>query len=201
MGRMLTTATSASLLDALKQPGNQTAWQAYVDRYRPIIAGYLARTGLRPEDVEDVAQEALFEFSKAYRGGGYDPSRGRLRSWLFGIVRNAMASWRRRRAREQAAGAAVDASSAILSAIPDRADKDEAWEREWQDAVLRQCLEEVRREVEPKTYEAFELFALGDVPASDVATRLGMTQNAVFGCKRRIMDRVRELIPLMDGIL
>jgi RNA polymerase sigma-70 factor (ECF subfamily) len=56
----------------------------------------------------------------------------------------------------------------------------------------------VRSEVKPETMRAFERFALDELPADEVAAELGLTQNAVFGAKRRVLGRIRELLPLVE---
>ena len=45
---------------------------------------------------------------------------------------------------------------------------------------------------EPKTWKAFQGFLLEDRPAADVAAGLGMTVNAVFIAKSRVMARLRQ---------
>ena len=67
------------------------------------------------------------------------------------------------------------------------------WEAEWRKAVIRQCMEEVRHQVEAKTMCAFELFALRGWPVDKVAEHLGMSPNAVILAKRRVLSRMREL--------
>ena len=54
--------------------------------------------------------------------------------------------------------------------------------------------------MQAQTLEAFRLFALEDWPAEKVGAHLDMTPNAVFGAKRRVLERVRELIPLMEDV-
>jgi RNA polymerase sigma-70 factor (ECF subfamily) len=194
---MLETATSTSLLQGLKEPGNDAVWTAYVGRYRPLIVRFGRRMNLKLEEAEDLAQETLLAFSKSYCAGNYDREKGRLRSWLFGIARNQLAQRNKRRTAR--AEHPLDGGDRLEElAVPQ--DTEQAWEREWRDAVLRQCLEEIRREVNPKTFDAFRRFALEGRPADEVGKELGMSPNAVFGAKRRILERVRELRPLMEEI-
>ncbi|MEW6253758.1 MAG: sigma factor, partial [Planctomycetota bacterium] len=87
-GTLLSTTTNTDLLRGLKDPQNQTVWQQYVDRYRPLLLGCGRRVGLSHADAEDVAQLTLTAFCTAYQAGKYDRERGRLRDWLFGIMRN-----------------------------------------------------------------------------------------------------------------
>jgi RNA polymerase sigma-70 factor (ECF subfamily) len=192
-------ATNTTLLEGLKDPRNQTAWADYVGRYRPLILAYCQRCSLPPTDAEDVAQDALIAFADSYRKGGYDKARGPLRGWLFGIVRHTLLDWQRSRQRRPEVQAPVSGSqTGFLSALADEDRMTEWWEAEWRNAVVRQCLAAVRRQLEPDTVAAFELFALQGLPARDVAARLGITTNAVFIAKHRVLRRMRELQPLLE---
>jgi RNA polymerase sigma-70 factor (ECF subfamily) len=182
----------------LKNPQNRPVWQQYVDRYRPFIVGYGRKLGLTEDEAEDAAQETLVEFSEAYRAGRYDRDRGRLRSWLFGIAHNCIRNvLRRRQARERVLDSRAED---LLASLAARDDLDAVWEAEWRSAVLQQCLAEARRELQPATVEAFELFSIQGLPAAEVAARLGMTSNAVFGAKHRVLARIRSLLPLMEEV-
>ncbi len=190
----LKTVTSTHLLEALRDPDNRTVWRDYVERYRPVIVAHARRLGLADTDAEDVAQETLTAFCLAYRDGKYDRSKGRLRDWLFGIARNQLHNWCRRRRAE--APAAAD--SGVFAGLAAEDEWEPLWEQQWRDAVLRQCLEEIRVEVDPRTLAAFELFAAQGWSAQRVAEHLGVTTNAVFLAKHRILKRVRELLPQME---
>lgn len=197
--RTLTTATSTSLIEGLRDPANRTAWHAYVERYRPLIVRYARRVGVNASEAEDVAQTALMEFTSALRGGRYDRERGRLRTWLFGIVANQVRRWRERVRPREVVGDETAAGQALGAAqAPD--ELAQAWDDEWRQAVLRQCLEAVGREVQPTTLAAFERFVLDGLDARAVAAELGLSPNAVFGAKRRVLERIRDLLPLMEEI-
>jgi len=193
-GVTLITATSDSLLAGLSDTSDQTAWQAYVERYRPLLWRYGRRFGLGAAEAEDFCQDTLLAFAEGYRAGRYDRARGRLRSWLFGIARNValkhlqrtpLEGAERSRWLERAAG--EDPFAAL-------------WEKEWRLAVLRACLGEIEREVEPQTFRAFCLFAREGRAAAEVAAELDMTENAVFCARQRIVRRVRELLPSVEAV-
>lgn len=190
---MLQTVTSWTLLEGLKRADRQTVWGEYVSRYRPLLVRHFQRLGIQLQDAEDIAQETLLAFARAYGEGKYDPSQGRLRSWLFGIAHRTLRGWNRQQAR------AVPATQITQSdELPDVDHQSELWEEDWRDAVLEQCIEEVRREVEPTTFAAFAKFAREGRPAREVAAELGISENAVFGAKRRILRRIRELLPAVE---
>ncbi|GAB2822309.1 RNA polymerase sigma factor [Actinocorallia aurea] len=69
---------------------------AVYDRYFDVIYGYVAAR-LGPEAAEDVAAET---FAAAFRQRlRFDPARGEVRAWLFGITTNLVARHRRAEAR------------------------------------------------------------------------------------------------------
>jgi len=187
--------TNTALLDGLKDAANRTVWADYVERYRPLIVGYARKLGAPPADAEDIAQSALLAFATAYREGRYDRGRGRLSSWLFGIVTNQVRAWSRR-AYDGAPRVSDDGRA--LAELPADDELGKVWESQWRASLLRACLRLVASELQPQTMAAFEAFALQERPAEEVAAELGLTTNAVFGAKRRVLDRVRDLMPLMD---
>lgn len=193
------TMTGTSLLEGLRDPNNRTVWREYVDRYRPFIVRYLRGVGLSPEDAEDLAQSSLLAFSESYRAGKYERQRGRLRSWLYGIVKNELRSHYRSRGRHPDP-APLEVEESARAGLDGRSDEDldERWERECQAAVLRCCLRQIRTEVSETTYRAFELFALGDRSAEEAARTIGTTASKVYEAKRRVLARLRELEPLMS---
>lgn len=193
------TWTSTTLLAGLRDTGNREVWESFVRRYRPLVLAAVRRHGVPAQDAEDVAQSSLETFCRAYAAGEYDRGRGRLRAWLFGIVHGQVRTWRRRAHAAPRAGATeIDARLAGIES--DEAGLEAIWEDEWRQAVLRECLAQVAREVEPATLRAFEATALEGRAVEDVARELELTANAVYGARRRVLARVRELLPLMDEV-
>jgi len=197
-GGTLATVTSTTLLEGLRDPGNRTVWLDFVERYRPLVVGYGRRAGLSNDDAEDLAQQSLLAFSQAYRDEKYERARGRLRDWLFGIVANQLKNQRRARARR--AERLPETRSGEPVEVAGESELEHLWEDEWQSAVARECLAQVRREVSATTYRAFELYALGDRPAEEVARELDLSPDAVYGAKRRILRRIRALQPFVEDV-
>jgi RNA polymerase sigma-70 factor (ECF subfamily) len=196
--REFATVTSASLLAGLRDPSDTARWERFVERYRPLIVRFARGLGFAADDAEDLAQEALLAFSKAYLAGRYDPARGRLRSWLFGIVHTRVRDAnRRRRDREQQAGDTAQ-EHALRDGPAVEDELAQQWEAEWRDAVLAEGLRVVRAEVEEATWRAFDAFARAGRPAEEVADELGLTPNAVYGAKRRVLRRLRAVLPEVD---
>src|ERR1700722_11406111 len=67
--------------------GKADAWQALYDAYAERVWRGVARLlGPRGADVADVVQETMMAAARSARG--YDPTRGALWPWLWGIAHN-----------------------------------------------------------------------------------------------------------------
>lgn len=185
------TVTNTVLLVGLKDPQNQEVWQSFFKRYQPMLVAYGRRVGLSDADAEDASQDALLAFAEFYRVGRYEREKGRLRTWLYGIASNKILQIRRRRQRRRS----VENPDAVpdLEQVADEKSMTDLWEEEWQRAVLAACMVEIREHFEPSTCEAFDLFVRQGLPGDEVARRVGISRDAVFKAKSRILSKMREI--------
>lgn len=185
--------TTTTVLDRLRDAGDHSAWSGFIERYQGPIASFCRKTGLSQEDADDVAQETMMAFLESYRRGDYQRGRGQLSQFLFGIARHKILHARRKTgaaARQFSHGAGTSES---LANVPDTDALQQAWDREWRESILMQCLARVREEVAPQTYEAFRLAGVEGLEPARIAEQLGMTRNAVFIAKHRVVTRLRQL--------
>jgi RNA polymerase sigma-70 factor (ECF subfamily) len=131
----------------------------------------------------------LFSFAQAYQRGSYDRDKGRLRTWLSGIVKKKVIDIHRKR-RETPIGDA-GRTTGFMEKIPDEGTMDEIWDAEWRRAVVTQCLEDIREDVDEKTVRAFVLFAWKGWSVEKVASELGVSRNAVYQAKKRVLSKIR----------
>lgn len=185
--------TTTTVLDRLRDANDQSAWSGFVERFRAPITGFGRKLGLSLADAEDMAQETLVAFLESYRKNSFVRARGRLAHYLFGIAHNKTLLARRRLAGHEAQVRGGGDGTTFWSALPDSAGAEEIWEEEWQQATLRQCLEQVQTEVSPQTFESFRLVVFEQKTPGAVAEQLGISRNAVFIAKHRIATRLREL--------
>ncbi len=184
--------TSASLLDQLRAAPDGDAWSKLVDLYTPLIRGWLARQGLARQDADDLTQEVLTVLVRRLPDFERQPRPGAFRRWLRTITVNCLRDhWRRQKGRPRATGA-----SDFQDLLEQLADPDSGlsrqWEQEHDQHVTRRLLEMIRPHFEPSTWEAFRRFALDGESADRVATELGLTVNAVFIAKSRVLSRLRQ---------
>ncbi len=184
--------TSTILLQGLLERDNSMAWQRFCDRYEPLLMAFARRSGLREDDAHDAVQETLIAFLESFRAGRYDRSRGRLRSWIQGIMFNKIKDARRKLARQELQ-VADKTGTAFLNTVPDERELPDIFDEEWERAVMRACLREVRQLVDGKTFEAFRLYALENWPPNKVAEHLGISRGAVYVHKSRVLAHLRKI--------
>lgn len=186
----MTWLTTATVLQNLRDFDNRDAWQSFANRFRAPVVSFARSMGLTPVDAEDAAQETLLAFASAYRDGKYDPAKGRLSRFLFGIAyRQAL------RVRRVSAGPANVASpgSGVMSQIPDEQSATGIWDTEWERTVLDSCMQQARTEFEPDTFRAFEMVVRDEKSPDEVANTLSVSIKSVYNSKHRVLKRIREL--------
>jgi RNA polymerase sigma-70 factor, ECF subfamily len=80
--------------------GDVGSWHALYDEHAEAVWAFTARRlGSARDDTPDVVQEVFLEAARSARS--FDPSRGGLKNWLFGIARRRIAGHFRSQARHQ----------------------------------------------------------------------------------------------------
>lgn len=184
--------TSFSLLERLRQEPSDTAWQRLVDFYSPLIRGWLRRYALADQDIDDVVQDVLAVVVRKLPEFHKQPQVGAFRRWLRSIAVNCLRDfWRSK--RFQAKGTADGDFGFVLDQLEDpHSALSQLWDREHDEHVTRRLLEMVRPRFEAKTWQAFRRLALEGVPVDQVAQELGLTVNAVFIAKSRVIHTLRQ---------
>jgi len=191
--------TTTILLEQLSDTHDE-AWQRFTARFRTPMIRFARRCGLSEEQAEDATQDALVQFIEQYREGQYDRTRGRLGSWLFTLMYNSIRSHRRDDARSPAQAPRRIDRTTFFSAVPDEAAAQQVWEQDWEHHAFTVCMNQLRSEVSPSHFQVFELTTFRDVPAAEVAQQLGLSRDAVYQARYRILKRLEELRSQFQGV-
>jgi RNA polymerase sigma-70 factor (ECF subfamily) len=184
--------TSASFLERLRDQPDEASWQRLVAMYTPLIHGWLRRQAALAADADDLCQEVLTVVVRRLPDFHHNQRRGAFRHWLRSITINCVRDfWRARRSRPVATG-----DSDVAGMLDQLADPDSGvsrlWDEEHDRFVTRRLLEQIKPEFKPNTWAAFERVALEGASPDTVAAELGMTVNAVFIAKSRVLSRLRQ---------
>lgn len=181
------TTTSLTLLDRLGTRTDHGAWDRFVELYTPLLLVWCRRIGLSESDAADLTQTVFLTLYEKLPEFRYDPSRS-FRAWLKTVMMNA---WRNQVRQKQSRGDnppdLIDPD--LLAETDPRLQLDEA---EYRAHLVRRALLLMQERFEPTTWKACWEFVVQDRPAAEVAHELGMTENAVYLAKSRVLRHLRH---------
>lgn len=190
-GRRAFEATSPSLLERVRtnQPGS---WERLVDLYAPLVYHWCRRGGLGVEDAADVFQEVFRSVAGHIDEFRRDRAGDTFRGWLRAIARNKIHDhFRRQEGQAQAAGG-TDAQLRLLALPEPNSEEENPDEAGLLHRQVREALEALRGEFEPRTWQAFWQVQMEGRPTDEVGAGLSMTAAAVRKAKLRVLRRLRE---------
>ena len=191
-------STHLSILRALSNdPGDQSAWAVFVDRYGPQIYAWCLRWRLQDADAQDVTQMVLIKLVRRLPDFVYDPS-GSFRGWLRTLTVHSWSDFLRDQVRG-VRGAADPAIVDLLDTVQARGDLVRHLEETYDQELLERAMAEVRDRVEEHTWEAFRLTAIEGVAAAEVAAILGIGVATVYRARYVVQSRLREAVAAMDS--
>lgn len=197
-GTQRTPTTNQSLLAALCEDSDSPRLDEFARLYEPVMRRYASyaivrlRGDLCDADRDDLAQEAFLAVRNTLQGFRYDPSKGRFRNYLAGIIRHlALRSLKRSSEIRQVGPAALEAIAADTAQGDASDDKKEMMFSAWSIAY---AIVVAKRNYTPNTLAVFQSHVLDGVPAEEVAAAFKLTANAVYQIKDRIVRAVRAEI-------
>ena len=176
--------TRPTLLQRVAGGTDQKSWSEFVALYEPLLRAFARKKGMRPHDGEDVVQVIFVSLLRKLPA--YDRSRGRFRTWLWQIARNAVVDYWR---KEKSLATAEDQKKAMPVEGPDEEDE---WNREHRRRILEFAMEQVREQTLAKSWACFEEHILRARRGIEVGKELGLPANSVYVNANRVMQRIRE---------
>jgi RNA polymerase sigma-70 factor (ECF subfamily) len=185
-------STPVSLLERLRRPDEQAAWERFVQLYTPLLCHWARRLGWQGPEAADLVQDVFAVLVRRLPEFRYDPGK-RFRAWLWTVTVNCC-----RRQRGRPALVLTD-DLATLSPAPDGDPAESVAAEEYRRYLTRRAMELMQAEFQPSTWKAFWECVVNDRPAAEVARELALTENAVYLAKGRVLRHLRqELEGLLD---
>lgn len=162
-----------------------------MDVYSSLVYEYCRSSNLQSSDAADVTQNVLLRVAKSIQRFEYDPAKGLFRDWLARIVINEI-----RRYAVKSPGELVD---------PAQFDRFTSVQKEWndhfQDHLLQVALARSQPSFNESTWQMFELNWIQQIPAEEVAAKLGVGVEKVYVARCRVLKRLKsEIAFLVDDI-
>ena len=190
--------TSLSILRRA-DAGSENAWARLDELYKPLIYGWLRRHAVPQHEAQDLAQEVMLVVLRKLPQFDHSGRTGAFRGWLRSITANMVREhWRAGRAHPTAIGGS-DFGGMIRDLEDPQSDLSRQWDREHDRHVVNQLLQRIVLEFKPRTRQAFHRNVLDGIPASEVAMELGISVQAVYIAKSRIMRRLRAEVEELNS--
>ena len=196
--------TRRSLLTRLKNWDDQESWKDFFDTYWKLIYAVAIKAGLNDAEAQEVVQETVISVAKQIAGFKYDPQIGSFKGWLLHTTRWRISDQlRKRRGEAGAIGREYKTSTrtATVERIPDQAGSNLGviWENEWRNNIFAVAIEKVKRRVDARQYQIFDLYVIKQWPVKKVATTLGVSPGQVYLAKHRVFALVKKEITDLEN--
>ena len=164
--------TRVTLIDKLKDPEDNSAWQDFHDLYGNLIIGWARRLGASDALAHDILQESMITLLRLMQTFEYDTDRGSFRSFLKTISRRRTIDAFRREGKYVAIEDDLDNldPDKCESDAPDSPEMDNVWLR----GVLAKALKQAFDKIDQKTYKAFCMYVLNETSAEEVIRRMNI---------------------------
>jgi RNA polymerase sigma-70 factor (ECF subfamily) len=194
--------TRRSLIERLRDLGDQPSWREFFETYWKLIYGAAIRAGLSDQEAEDVVQETVIGVARKMESFRYDPAVCSFKGWLMHVTRCRIADQFRRRRPQNvplAAPRADTTAETTLNLHDPAADVLEGiWNEEWQKNLVDVAMDRVRRRVNPEHYQIFHLHAVKGLGVRDVAKLTGASLPKVYVTYHRIAKLVKAEVRRLE---
>jgi RNA polymerase sigma-70 factor (ECF subfamily) len=189
--------TRRSLLGRLKNLDDQDSWKVFFDTYWKLIYNTAHKSGLTESEAQDVVQETILAVCKNMPQFEYDERKGSFKGWLLGQTRWRIADqFRKREPVFDAKRKRVETSTrtGTIERVADPASLvlEENWNTEWETNLMVVALEHLKRNVDAKHYQAYDLCAMKGWSVTKAARFLGLSSGNVYLIKHRLTKLLKK---------
>lgn len=187
---MIAPDTSTTLLRDLAGRADHPRWGEFVVRYRPLMESYL-HEWFPSLEMDDLIQETFVAIAKTVPDYRYVPDeKGHFHNYLTGILHHKAlnALKRQNRRNEVTREYALDPSARGIG--------NDADVEKWRETVCEVALQQLLADpsVTGRKRQIFMRTAMKGESPEDVAASLAVSRAVVDQTKKRMMDRLRELV-------
>jgi RNA polymerase sigma factor (sigma-70 family) len=191
--------TRLSLLTRLKDWNDQESWKAFFDTYWKLIYRAAVKAGLNDSEAQEVVQETVISVSKSMPQFEYDSEKGSFKGWLLRLTSWRVSDQLRKRQRDNRFRQAEPRTATGTAAVERLADPaasglEVSWDDDWEKNLVDAAIERVKRKVDAKHYQAFDLYVFKEWPVSRVAKALKMNRGRIYVIKHRLSAMIKKEI-------
>lgn len=158
--------------------------------FGPLVYQWCRRQGLQSADAADVGQEVFRTVAAKIGSFHRDRPGDTFRGWLWTITRSkAVDHWRQ---QGEPRGQGGTGAQQCLAEVPEQEPEPFSGRGERPNSLSRRALQLVQAEFEDTTWRAFWMVVVDRRSPAEAASELGLSVNAVYLAKSRVLRRLRE---------
>lgn len=179
--------TKASLLGRLKNSKDQASWQEFFDTYSSLVYGVARKAGLKEDDAKAVLEGTMESVAEHMPRFKYDPEIGSFKSWLHQLIRLQIIS---RTLKRRPSSNAPARETAAMESDPSGKALDQMWETEWRANLIKVAIANVRRRLDPKRYQIYDLQVNKQWPAEKVSAVMNLPLDEAITSKQNVAEMI-----------
>ncbi len=176
----------SGLILAIARDRSRESFGLLFNHFAPRLKSYLMRLGARPDQAEELAQEAMLSVWR--KADYFDPARASASTWIFTIARNLRIDAIRRERHPE------DLANDPAYAQPDEPAPDVLLACSERDDQLRLALKSLPEDQAQVVRLSFFL----DKPHSEISRELGLPLGTVKSRLRLAMNRLRAILDTLN---
>ncbi|MBC7979082.1 MAG: sigma-70 family RNA polymerase sigma factor, partial [Armatimonadetes bacterium] len=165
--------TRKSLLSKLKNRHDNESWEVFFDTYWKLIYGAALRAGLREAEAQDAVQETVISVMNSMPEFKYKTEGGSFKGWLLQLTTwRVVDQFRKRQKNIQSLHNNSETSTGTdpLDRFPGTAQMsiETIWDEEWEENLLNAAIDRVKRQVDARDFQIFDLYVVKKWPVAKV---------------------------------
>ena len=144
---------------------------------------------MQEADADDVVQDVLVVVIAKMPDFRHRGGVGAFRTWLRGVLTHRLQTYWRQAIKRPLSGPLFDLTLSQLS--DDSSNLVRQWDEEHDQHLIAVLLDAVKPEFQTATWEAFWQTSILEHPVNEVAKKVGISPNAVFIARSRVIQRLR----------
>jgi len=180
-------ATRKTLIERLQHVEDKDGWEQFYETYSRMIFDF------------------ALTVHKTMQKSAYFSQRGSFKSWLFKIVRSRVVDQVRKRPLDSAARPEnyrrpSNRRTSTADGVPDpnSADLDQAWNEEWRATAMEKAIVQVKKRVQAKHFQIFDLLVVQAWPMKRVTTALSCSVTQAYLAKHRVRKILKKELERLD---
>ena len=181
--------TRASLLGRLKNAKDQASWQEFFDTYSRLIYGVARKAGLSDDEAKGVLEATMTSVADHMPTFKYNSRIRSFKEWLQNLTRLQIIS---RTLKGRPKGAAAAESESTGETV------DQVWEAEWKTNLLQAAATNVKRRLDPRKYQIYDLQVNKHWEPEKLAALMGQSVEEINAAKRQIEEMIEVEVKRLE---